>query len=184
MFFELFDDFFFFGNLVFETLGKCSKNMLIFADFKFPTYGVFDVHFNNKKNENVKFLHPIWILTYGDFDIIFNKNFFPIHWDFIHMWISTLFSANNGQWKLSIFVTYVVVRRKSSQDDFLADTKHALFVTSCSKKTLLWTFHPYMGDFQHRLLLKFSLFFTKKVSFESKIGNFRSFSRLIIVFWL
>ena len=157
---------------------------LIFADFKFPTYGVFDVHFNKKKWKCEIFTSNPNSYIWWFWHYFQQKLFFSIPWDFIHMWISTLFSANNGQWKLSIFVTYVVVRRKSSQDDFLADTKSALFVTSCSKKALLWTFHPYMGDFQHRLLLKFSLFFTKKVSFESKIGNFRSFSRLIIVFWL
>ena len=61
---------------------------------------------STKKNENVKFLHPIWILTYGDFDIIFNKNFF-FHSLRFHTYVDfdIIFSK---QWTMKIkYIRYV-----------------------------------------------------------------------------
>ena len=74
-----------------------------FYSFRFYKYGVFDVHFN-KKHENLKLLHPILILTYGDFDIIFNKFlFFPLI-EISYIWCFGL-HLNQNKWKRGIFTS-------------------------------------------------------------------------------
>ena len=58
MLFTHFLAFFFLWKLDFWNIGKMQQKCWFFNDFKFPTYGDFDLNFN-KKNENLKFFHQI-----------------------------------------------------------------------------------------------------------------------------
>ena len=85
----------------FWSIVKTQQKTCVFADFKLATYGVFGVHFN-QKNEIIKILHPISILTYGDFDNIL-KTFLSFSFNQMSYIVCFWGAFRQKKWKWGIF---------------------------------------------------------------------------------